>query len=139
MSELQIPTVQSSGASIVISIPLQVKRRNGHKQIIAPAGLDTTMNDTVSRNEKLALTLARVFRWQQQLETGHFSSLRALAVAVGQHHSYVAKQMKLSLLAPDIVEAILIGREPSGLSLDKLYDLPPAWEEQRQVLGFTAE
>ena len=139
MNDLQSPTLQQNGSTVVITIPLQVKRRNGRKEIIAPAGLGTAKPRTMSRNDKLTLTLARIFHWQQLMETGRFYSLRDLAAAVGQHPSYVAKQMKLTLLAPDIIEAILTGREPSGLSLDKLYDLPPAWEEQRQVLGFAAE
>ena len=139
MTELQSPTLQHSGSTIVITIPLQSKRRNGRKEIIAPAGLDTALPYTMARNEKLARTLARVLRWQQLWEEGRFSSLRELAVTLGQHPSYIARQMKLTLLAPDIVEAIFMGREPSGLSLDKLYDLPSAWEEQRQVLDFAAE
>lgn len=136
MHEITSPSVQQNGTAIVISIPLQLKRRNGRKEIIAPAGLGTVMPNAINRNEKLAFTLAKVFRWQQLMESSRFYSLRELAASVGQHHSYVTKQMNLTLLAPDIIEAILIGREPSGLSLEKLYDLPLTWEEQRQVLGF---
>ena len=139
MNELPSPTTQHNGSSIVITIPLQVKRRNGRKEIIAPAGVGTTNPHAMSRNDKLALTLARIFHWQQLMETGRFYSLRDLAVAIGQHPSYVAKQMKLTLLAPDIIEAIITGREPSGLSLEKLYDMPVNWDEQRQVLGFAAD
>jgi len=45
------------------------------------------------------------------------------------------RRLRLTLLAPDIVEAILDGTAPDGLSLDKLYRLPTEWEEQRQMLG----
>ena len=53
----------------------------------------------------------------------------------GVDNSYVARLLRLTLLAPDIVEAILMGREPDGLTLEQLYRLPVAWEEQRRELG----
>jgi hypothetical protein len=54
----------------------------------------------------------------------------------GVDNSYVARVLRLTLLAPDLIEAILEGTEPDGLSLEKLYRLPDDWEEQRQTLGF---
>jgi len=53
---------------------------------------------------------------------------------MGVGSSYVGRHLNLALLAPDIVEAIVMGREPDGLSLEKLCRLPVAWEEQRQAL-----
>ena len=47
----------------------------------------------------------------------------------------MGRHLNLALLAPDIVEAILMGQEPDGLSLEKLYGLPVDWDEQRRVLG----
>jgi hypothetical protein len=131
------PTVHHQGTSLIISVPLQVKRRSGRKEIIAPSGLGMAPN--IPRNQTVSLALARVFCWQRMLEAGEVRSLRELATVIGLHHSYVTKQMRLTLLAPDIVEAILLGREPSGLSLERLYHLPPSWEEQRRVLGFGSE
>lgn len=136
MNEVSTSALRQSGSAIVITVPLQVKRRNGRKEIIAPIGADGATSYTFNRNEKLALTLARVLCWQQLWEEGRFSSLRELAASLGQHPSYIFKQMKLTLLAPDIIETILLGQEPSGLSLEKLYDMPVTWDEQRQVLGF---
>ena len=49
-------------------------------------------------------------------------------------NSYLARLLRLTLLAPDLVEAILEGNEPDGLSLEKLYRLPDEWEEQRRLL-----
>ena len=49
----------------------------------------------------------------------------------------MSRQLHLTLLAPDIIEAILYGREPSGLSLARLNKaFPLEWEEQRTALGF---
>jgi hypothetical protein len=58
-----------------------------------------------------------------------------LAGELGVDNSYVARLLRLSLLAPDIVEAILDGREPSGLSLEKLYRAPMEWERQWQEVS----
>ena len=54
---------------------------------------------------------------------------------MGLSSSYVGRHLNLGLLAPDIVEAILMGREPDGLSLERLCRLPMEWEEQRRALG----
>jgi hypothetical protein len=54
---------------------------------------------------------------------------------VGVDNSYVARQLRLTLLAPDAVEAILEGEEPDGVSLEKLSGMPVEWEEQRRVVG----
>jgi len=58
-----------------------------------------------------------------------------LARDVGVDNSYLARMLRLTLLAPDLIEAILAGTEPDGLSLEKLYQAPVEWEEQRRVLG----
>ena len=60
-------------------------------------------------------------------------SLDDLAQAVGVDRTYVGRMLRLTRLAPDIIEAILRGREPEGMSLEKLRkDLPVVWSEQRQ-------
>ncbi|MEE9140465.1 MAG: hypothetical protein V3U18_06780, partial [Alphaproteobacteria bacterium] len=76
----------------------------------------------------LAIAVARAHRWQEFLDQGRFASITELASALGVDFAYAARLLQLTLLAPDIVEAILDGREPSGLSLEKLKrGLPVAW------------
>ena len=86
------------------------------------------------------MALARAHRWQSKLDYGEFKSLNELARAVNRDASYVARILGLTLLAPDIIEALLDGREPDGLSLKKLTSksLPLLWEEQRKEFGFEA-
>ena len=89
--------------------------------------------------EPLVTALARAFRWQDLMESGRYASITELAAALRVDRSYVRRILRLALLAPDIVEGILAGREPSGLSLERLTkDLPVSWEEQRARLGFPA-
>jgi hypothetical protein len=75
--------------------------------------------------------LARAFRWKDLLESGRFATIKALAEAVGLERSYVARMLNLTLLSPKIVEAIVVGNEPDGLSVVKLRQgLAVRWDEQ---------
>jgi len=120
---------------LVVSVPLAMKRRGGRKEIITPGGQAPESQSHSRTNASLALTIARAHRWRGLLEQGRYRSIRALAGELGVDNSYVARLLRLSLLAPDIVEAILEGTEPSGLSLQKLYRSPMEWERQRQMLN----
>jgi len=79
-------------------------------------------------NAPLALPIARAHRWRELLEQGRYRSICALARELGVDNSYVACLLRLTLLAPDIIEVILDGTEPGGLSLEKLFRVPMAWE-----------
>ncbi len=125
----------AEGEQLVVSVPLAMKRRGGRKQVLAPGGANSGASAQPSTNASLALTLARAHRWRKLLEQGRYRSIRALALELGVDNSYVARLLRLSLLAPDIIEAILDGAEPGGLSLEKLYRAPMEWEGQRQMLN----
>jgi len=115
---------------------LQIKRRVGRKEISAPAGTDNARSSAARTNQGLALTIARTHRSQQLLEAGRYGSVRELALDVGVDNSYLARMLRLTMLAPDLIEEILAGTEPDGLSLEKLYRAPVVWEEQRQLLSY---
>lgn len=84
-------------------------------------------------NEPLVEAIAKAFRWQEWLESGRYAGQTELAEVVGLDRKYVARILGLTSLAPDIVQAILGGNEPSGLSLTKLCKgVPMRWEEQRR-------
>ena len=83
----------------------------------------------------LIRALARAHRWKRMLEEGKFRSAGELAEAEGVTRSFVNRLLRLTLLAPDIVEAILDGRHPKVLQLEELTKaLPSVWDEQRQRL-----
>lgn len=134
-------TVRRDGERITVHIPMALKVRAGRKEIILPDGLapDDSPARKPATQESLVIALARAHRWKALLESGRFSSLEELARAVKLDRSYVGRILRLTLLAPDIIMAILDGREPSGLSLGKLTKtLPLDWVEQRNLLGFPA-
>jgi len=83
----------------------------------------------------LQLALARGHRWLAMLESGKVSSLREIAAQEGVDNSYVSRMMNLTVLAPDIVEAILDDASPDHLTLfDIAVDPPALWEGQRMLM-----
>ena len=82
--------------------------------------------------------MARAYCWFAELASGKALSTLQLAVREGLSHSYVRHAVALGLLAPQIVEAICAGRQPAGLTAERLKDhgrLPLAWSSQRQELN----
>ena len=78
--------------------------------------------------------VARAFRWREMLETGEYPTIREIANAEKINETYVGRVLRLTLLAPDIVEAILNGRQPAGLQLDGLQRrFPVEWRDQQAV------
>jgi len=135
MNRLAVSDIVAEREHLVVSVPLAMKRRGGRKQVIVPGGANSDISGQPSTNASLALTIARAHRWRELLEQGRYASIRELAKEMDVDNSYVARLLRLSLLAPDIVEAILDGAEPSGISLGKLYRAPMEWERQWQELN----
>jgi hypothetical protein len=81
----------------------------------------------------LRVALARAYRWQKMIESGEVRSPGELARRLRLDRSFIARTTRLAALAPDIVDAVLRGDEPDGLSLNSMrFDVPLAWQEQRQ-------
>ncbi|MEI7833425.1 MAG: hypothetical protein WCJ56_09530 [bacterium] len=132
-------TVRRDGDRITVYIPMALKVRAGRKEIILPDGLapDDSPAMKPATQESLVIALARAHRWKALLESGRFRSIDELAQVIKLDRSYVGRILRLTLLAPDIIQTILDGKEPSGLSLGKLTKtLPLDWVEQREVLEF---
>ena len=82
--------------------------------------------------------LARASRWRKMLDTGEHVTIEDLAKAKGVNATYVSRVLRLTLLAPEIVEAILDGRQPAAQQLDNLLTgFPLEWEGQREQLAPT--
>ena len=135
MSEAARATLALDGYCLVVQVPLRIKRRQGRKEIIVPGGVDSATSDEARTNQGLAVTIARAHRWQEPLESGRYAGIRELARDAGVDNSYLARMLRLTLLAPDIIESILDGTELDGVSLEKIYCAPTMWHKQREVLG----
>ena len=132
MSEIEKPTIRVEDDGVVVHIPITFKRRGGRKEIIVPENHPAADISKAKTQRPLVVALARAFHWQELLETGKVASIAALAKQLKVDRAYVSRILNLTLLAPDIVETIMNGDEPSGLSLARLTKpFPVLWEEQR--------
>jgi len=130
-------TVQSDDQGISVNVPLMLKKRGGRREVILPQAFASDNPMHPSHQEALVVAIARAHRWQKLLDDGKFESVSDLAREIGLDVSFAARLLRLTLLAPDIIEAILMGEEPSGLSLTMLTKVRSViWTEQRMELGF---
>ena len=117
--------------TLTIRIPIRLQRRGGRKLIITPEGAAAPARKP-SRDDRLIKALVRAHRWRRRIESGKARSITDLAEQEGVTDAYVCRLLPLTCLAPDIVEAILEGRQPRWLKLaEVLGNGPLAWEEQR--------
>ncbi len=123
--------------SVTVSVPLTIRRRGGRKQIIGPDGVERPGDNgdavvPVHGDPALVKALARGFRWRRMLEEGRYASISEMAAAEKIERGYLGTLLRLTLLAPEMVEAILDGRQPEGVTLPGLLEeVPVGWGEQR--------
>jgi len=112
-----------------VTVPITFRKRGGRKDILGPDGPVAWTPPRPSVNSTLVNAIARAFRWQHMLESSLHGSISELAAAERINESYLARVLRLTLLAPDIVEAVLDGGEPTAITLDKLMKpFPIEWE-----------
>ncbi len=129
-------TVADNG-NLQIHIPMLIRRWRGRKQVIAPQALDGEIPEAAEPIQAAVVqALARAFSRIEVLESGQVKSISELARNLEVDGSYVTRILKLTTLAPDIIEAIINGEKPDGLSLAKLTrTFPEDWREQRRFFG----
>ena len=122
------PTIPDT---VTVSIPFRVAKRGGRKEVQLPPG-------TNNRNPDYTLikAVARAYRWRKMLEDGEIGTIAELAAQEKISPSYLTRVMRLTLLAPDIIEAILDGNPPSVGMTELLDPMTPIWAEQRAELGY---
>jgi hypothetical protein len=117
--------------TLTIRIPIRLQRRGGRKLIMTPEGVAAPARK-LSRDETLVKALVRAHRWRRKIENGQAKSITDLAEQEAVTVAYICRILPLTCLAPDIVEAILEGRQPKGLRLAEILGNGPlGWEEQR--------
>ena len=124
------------GETLVVRIPMRFQRRGGRKRIVTPEGSEFVPTSKPQPDGALLKALARAWRWQRMLDEGVCTFVSEIGDAENISKSYVSRILRLALLAPDIVEAILGGADQS-LMLEQLErPLPACWAEQRDHLGW---
>lgn len=123
----QIASIQDV---VALHVPFRVVKRGGRKEIRPPEGAPQTRRS----DSTLFKALGRAFRWKRLLESGDFATIGELAEHERIAHSYMTRVLRLTLLAPDLVEAILDGTQGPGMTLPRLLEpFASDWAAQRTL------
>lgn len=112
-----------------VHIPLELRRRGGRPRILPPKHVEAAKDR--GQDAHLLRAIGRAWGWRQRLECGEVATLADLAAEVGLSDRYIGRLLRLSWLAPDVLERLVINREPSTISIYDLWfvaSLP--WDEQ---------
>ncbi|MDF3856149.1 hypothetical protein [Paracoccus pantotrophus] len=117
--------------TVTVHVPFRVVKRGGRKEMQLPEGATHPRRT----DSTLVKALARAFRWKGLLESGEFATVSELAEREGIAPSYVTRVLRLTLLAPDIVEAILDGKQGPEVTLARVLEpLSLEWAAQGSLL-----
>lgn len=121
---------------VVIHIPMKFRHRGGRREMIVPQ--DAHPEEEAS---SLLLAVAEAFRWQKIIDSGEVASAAELADRLGKKQIPFARQLRFTLLAPQIIMAILEGKEPKEISIARLRDgdIPLLWSEQMCIFGYAIQ
>ena len=123
---------------MTVRIPITFKKRGGRKVITSPHDSPYVAPSEKRVDSTLLRALVKAFHWKKQLDTGMFVTVSELASAENLNISYVAHVLKLTLLAPALVDAILDGSQPKTMQLQPLVrGLPECWREQHALFSLT--
>ena len=118
-----------------LDLPVSFRRRGVEMKLV----IADERKRLPAPDPKLIAAVAQGRHWFAQIRGGDAQSVRDLTERLGVNQGDVSRILPLGLLAPDIVEAILAGRQPTELTaarLKRVRDLPVSWAEQRRLLGF---
>ncbi|RBO54183.1 hypothetical protein DSD19_05535 [Rhodovulum sp. BSW8] len=120
--------------TVTLYVPFRVVKRGGRKEMQMPEGSARPRKI----DSALVKALARAFRWKRMLESGEFATVAELAEREGIAPSYMTRVLRLTLIAPDIVEAILDGKPGPVVTLARVLEpFPHSWNEQKSTFGHT--
>jgi hypothetical protein len=123
-------SISKDGRTVTVRIPATFRQRAGRKQILTPPG-SVPWSPAPRVDAALLKAVVRAHRWREMLESGDYASAADLAKAEKVNDSYLSRILRLTLLAPEMIEAITDGQQPSTLQLDDLLKpLPAEWKKQ---------
>jgi len=124
----------TTATSITVRVPLAIRHRPGRKTVVTPM-TDGVAPVTTCADPALTKALARAFRYQRMLDQGRYASITEMAAAEKIERGYLGTLLRLTLLAPDLVEQVLDGRVADRVALPSLLEpMPLAWAHQREQL-----
>jgi len=134
VGEVPKPRLSPDGRTMVVSIPISMRRTGGRKKVITPADAAPWSPPLARVDNTIVKALARAHRWRGMLEKKLFENVHELAKAEKINEAYLGRVLRLTLLSPTITEAILSGRLPDGQDLARLLKpFPIEWERQEAL------
>ena len=125
------PILTKDGRTMTVHIPITLRHQGGRKQVVTPAGATPWVPARTRVDRTLVKAIVRAHRWRDMLESGDYATVRDLAKAEAINESYLGRVLRLTLLSPTLIEAILEGRQPATLELgDLLKQFPVEWDRQ---------
>jgi hypothetical protein len=121
-----------SPTTLSVHVPLAIKKRGGRREVVSPDGTTEVARPRI--DNAVVKALARAFRWKRMPESSDYASLNELARAEKVNPSYLSRVLRLTLLAPDIVQAILDGRQGKGVTLPaRVRPFTARWDDQQKL------
>jgi hypothetical protein len=126
----------STATHIMVRVPLKIRHRPGRKTLVTPVQREDAAAVPTRADPALVKALARAFRYQKLLDEKRYASISEMAAAERIERGYLGTLLRLTLLAPNLIEALLDGRQPEGVTLPRLLEpFPLNWSEQQHVLN----
>ena len=125
------PVLSRYGQTIKVHIPITLCLQGGRKQVVTPADAAPLIPRKSRIDNTLVKAIVRAHRWRDMLEAGRYATVRDLAKAEEINESYLCRVLRLTLLAPRIIEEILLGYQPAAIELQQLLKpIPAEWNKQ---------
>ena len=126
------PTLSRDGRTMIVSIPISLRRQGSRKQVVTPADATPWMPPPSRVDSTIVKALVRAHRWRNLLESKIYRTVRDLAKAENINEAYLGRVLRLTLLSPATIEALLSGQQQTDLELaDLLRPFPIEWEKQQ--------
>lgn len=129
----------SNTNTIRVFIPLTFRRKNGRPKILPPADIQSAGART--QDPHVLRAIARAWNWRRKLERGEVSTIHDIAMAERVTDQHVGRMMRLAYLSPDVLERLVIHRQPPALALNHLMAVPdlPWTQQMERVFGSDSE
>jgi hypothetical protein len=119
--------------TLTVHIPMALRKHGRCRSIVLPQGAPA---QRLRVDNAMVKTLARAFRWRRILESGTYTTIADLAAAEKIDPSYLSRVLRLTTLAPDIIEAAVSGSANGEVMTARLREnIPADWESQRRLFA----
>src|SRR6266700_3765680 len=131
--------LSNAGKIVTVRMRISISKRGGRKLVLAPDRPNSSAPMARHIDNAMLKAIARAFRWREMLENGTYATIAEIAAAEKINESYVGRVLRLTLLSPDIVEAISSGKQPADMTLATVMrPLPVVWLEQAKSLSLSS-